>query len=226
MTKQEYLRQVRRQIHYIFDRNAIEEELTQHLEDSTHDLMESGLSLKEAEQEAVVQMGDPVETGKLLNKEHNPLIGYLYSASILLLVLLLIPASFTAVSFLYSVYQHITPTTIANSTEIMSLDMELDLNTHKVKLDKICQTENGEFHITYRSWIKFDYSRAGWSSFLFQLEDFNGNNLNESRFSSGSFLGVVGYQEFSWPQNDLLYIVTRDGQRVQIDLEGYDNEKN
>ena len=90
MTKQEYLQTVRKQIHYIFDRDTIETELSQHLEDSIYDLMEDGHSREEAEDLAVQQMGDPISTGKMLNQEHHPLLGYLCMATSAILIPLLI----------------------------------------------------------------------------------------------------------------------------------------
>ena len=53
MKKQEYLDIVTRQVRYIFDREFIEAELKEHLEDSIQDLMEDGFSYEEAEEQAV-----------------------------------------------------------------------------------------------------------------------------------------------------------------------------
>ena len=42
MNRQEYINQVRKEVHFVFDREAIENELQHHLEDSICDLMEEG----------------------------------------------------------------------------------------------------------------------------------------------------------------------------------------
>ena len=86
MNRQEYINQVRKEVHFVFDREAIENELQHHLEDSICDLMEEGISREEAEAQAVAQMGDPVEVGKQLNEEHHPVLGYMWMLSSILLI--------------------------------------------------------------------------------------------------------------------------------------------
>ena len=81
MKKVEFLSIVRKQIRFVFDRDKIENELKQHLEDSIEDLIEEGVSWQDAELIAVEQMGNPKEVGQLLNKEHNPILGYLWAIS-------------------------------------------------------------------------------------------------------------------------------------------------
>ena len=98
MKKQEFLSIVRKQIRYVFVRDAIEEELKQHLNDSMEALIEEGLPWQEAEEEAVRQMGDPVEVGVMLNKEHKPLLGYLLAMSRIILFLLIISILFFTTS--------------------------------------------------------------------------------------------------------------------------------
>ena len=68
MNKQEFLESIRKQIHFVFDRDSIEQEYSAHIEDSVLDLMEDGYSKEEAEKIAIEQMGDPIEIGKALNE--------------------------------------------------------------------------------------------------------------------------------------------------------------
>ncbi len=222
MTKQEYLRQVRKQIHYIFDRNAIEEELNQHLEDSIWDLLEEGYSQEEAERQAVSQMGDPIETGKQLNREHHPFLGYLS----VILTTLLIPIGLyfclVIAVVLSSTIPQLTPTTIDSSIEEIDLGITLNIPTHRVKIDKICLSKYGDYYITYRSWTKFNYSRAGCSSYLFYVEDRNGNELTTGgAYSSHSIFGAYGGKKINFPEDHFFYIVTKDGQKISINLEDY-----
>lgn len=225
MNKAEYLHHIRKQIHYIFDRNEIEKELEQHIQDSIDDLMEDGLSKEEAEKQAVAQMGDPIEVGKQLNQEHHPLLGYLYIASKSVLYLLIIPAIIMIGYFGYNMIQLATPTVIDNSIDTISLNIDLDISTHYVKIDNICQDEAGNYYLTYRSWIDYGYSRAGWSSELFYLENSNGEYLIGSGYQSAGFIGSCGYKSFTWPKDNLLYLISRDGKRIEIDLKEYSHEK-
>lgn len=215
MTGKEYLQRVRKHIYYVFDRDSIEQELALHLQDSMDALRDEGHSKEEAEALAVEQMGSPDEVGKQLNKEHHPVLGYAWLASVVMLVFLIIPALFGVGHVIYMGIKTVTPITIENSVETYPLDMVLELSTHKVRLDNICINEDGDYYLTYRAWTKYSYSRAGWSSGLFSLVDSNGSYLKSSGFSSS---GRYGYDKFDRPEDGMLYLHTRDGQVIEINL--------
>lgn len=215
MTGEEYLQRVRKHILYVFDRNSIEQELAQHLQDSMEDLREEGHSKEEAERLAVEQMGSPDEVGKQLNKEHHPALGYAWLVSVMVLILLIFPVLGSAGHAVYMAMKTITPITIENSVETYPVNMVLELPTHRVYLDNICINETGDYYLTYRAWTKYSYSRAGWSTELFYPQDSSGKYLGQSGFSSS---GRYGYKEFKRPEDGLLYLRTRDGQLIEIDL--------
>ncbi len=215
MTGKEYLKRVRKHIYYVFDRDSIEQELALHLQDSMDALREEGHSKEEAEILAVERMGSPDEVGKQLNKEHHPVLGYAWLMSMVILILLIFPALGSVGHAVYMGIKTITPITMENSAEIYSLDMDLELPTHKVRLDNICVNETGDYYLTYRAWTKYSYSRAGWSSELFYPQDSNGNYLGRTAFSSS---GRYGYKEFERPEDGILYLRTRDGQLIEINL--------
>ena len=80
-TIQKWVETAVRQMHFRPDRKYIRQELWDHLLDSRDCRVEQGMDLKEAEEAAVKAMGDPVETGKLLNKVHRPILSQLWWAS-------------------------------------------------------------------------------------------------------------------------------------------------
>ena len=226
MNKKEYLKIVTKQIRFRFDRSTIEEELDQHLSDSIEDLMEEGFCREDAERIAVEQMGDPVETGRALNQEHHPVIGYLWMISKIALVMLTIPTLYfvflgvwTGISFVLPVKNEVIEVTCP-------LDIKYEMSTHHLKLDDIIRNDRGDYFITYRAVAKYDYSRAGdWSSYLFELENEDGeSNGGAGVIHSGFFGTCKGSQSFIWPEDNLLYVVARDGKRIEIDLEEYWNE--
>jgi len=226
MTKQEYLQTVRKQIYYVFDRDKIEEELNQHFEDSIQDLLEDGFSPKEAELQAVAQMGDPIETGKLLNKEHNPLVGYLCSASTILMWFLLIPFLYLIIfSIGDNIFDRITDHARYKEERIATLDIDLEIPSYKIYLDSIGHSEYGYYYITYRARTKWKYSRAGWSSNLFNIEDSEGNILG-GYSASHSLLVSYGTKQFDWPEDDTLYLRCPDGTELILNLKEYCDEKN
>ena len=50
MKRTEFLQTVRKEIHYIFARNAIEKELEQHINESIEDMIADGMPFDEAEE--------------------------------------------------------------------------------------------------------------------------------------------------------------------------------
>ncbi|MDC7287889.1 permease prefix domain 1-containing protein [Blautia schinkii] len=68
----EYLKTVSDQIMTASIREAIQKELANHLEDQKDAFMEDGMEEQEAEEAAVLEMGDPVEVGLALNEIHKP----------------------------------------------------------------------------------------------------------------------------------------------------------
>lgn len=74
------------------DRDAVRQELTEHLEDKITELKRCfpDMTDKEAEQRALAQMGDADEIGREMARIHKPWLGYLWRVSqgILLLVVL------------------------------------------------------------------------------------------------------------------------------------------
>ena len=69
------------QMKFARDREAVQQELRDHMLDRRLDFLEQGMDLEAAEAAAVEAMGDPVETGKLLNKVHSPWLGWLWLIS-------------------------------------------------------------------------------------------------------------------------------------------------
>ena len=224
MDKDKYLQIVRKQIHFVFDRDAIEAELNEHFYESIQDLLDDGFSLKEAEEQAVKQMGDPIEVGKLLNKEHQPILGYLWMLSRVMLGLLLILVLLYAGGGVYGVIMNLTPATIEKSVETIVLDLDLDMPTHKVKIDHICVDEQGNYSLTYRMWKKCNYSRAWGSDELFEIIDNTGENLFDGSRGINTLLCSWGAKQFILPEDHILLLICSDGKIVEIDLEEYCDE--
>lgn len=66
-----YLNIVSEQMRCKRARPAVLKELKDHIEDQKDDYMTAGMTAQEAEEEAVRQMGDPVEVGVSLDRLHR-----------------------------------------------------------------------------------------------------------------------------------------------------------
>lgn len=225
MNRQEYINQVRKEVHFVFDREVIENELQNHLEDSICDLMEEGISREEAEAQAVAQMGDPVEVGKQLNKEHHPVLGYMWMLSNILLIVILPFSALAIGSGLWGSFQMLTPAKVEASVEMYPIKIDFEIPTHRVKLDNICVDDYGQYRLTYRAWRKLSYSRAGWSSDLFYLENDSGSYLSTGVMESNNLLGCYGAKDFEWPEDGILRLKLKGTDEIiEIDLEEYCDE--
>lgn len=72
MVWSDYITTVKEQIRNNKAKSLIEDELKDHLEEQIKAFQEDGLSYVEAEQKAILDMGDPVEVGTELNRVHRP----------------------------------------------------------------------------------------------------------------------------------------------------------
>ena len=73
---EEYLKTLLEQIRCKKARSLIEEELRGHLEEQIEENRMSGMEPEEAEKAAVLDMGDPVQTGISLDGIHRPQISW------------------------------------------------------------------------------------------------------------------------------------------------------
>lgn len=72
MKTEEYLTSLTNQIRCKMARKDIRDEMKSHIEDQTAAFMREGMTQEQAENAAIAEMGDPVETGMLLDRIHRP----------------------------------------------------------------------------------------------------------------------------------------------------------
>lgn len=224
MTKEEFLKEVRKKIKYIFDRDKIESELNDHIKESIIDLMQDGYEYEKAEEIAVEQMGDPSEIGKMLNKEHHPVLGYCLLSTRILIVLLILPIIFKVGIILYNGIEILTPTTIDTSIKDYKVNLEIEIPSHDIVIDKICINEKNEYYLTYRSFVNKSYSRINWSNQI-NIFDSNGDYLGRKSFSSHGYFGSYGAINFDYPNDDVVVLKFRNNEEVEINLKEYLYEK-
>lgn len=72
----DYIEQVVHRVKFIPARVRVREELTMHFEDLMEQMVRTGLSEEEAQQQSIIQMGNPKELGRQFNQAHDPVIEY------------------------------------------------------------------------------------------------------------------------------------------------------
>lgn len=88
MERREFLKVVEEQIRTRRVRPVIVEEMENHIEDQKRAFMAEGMTESEAEEEAVRQMGDPVEAGVALDRIHRPRMEWSVLTGVLLISIL------------------------------------------------------------------------------------------------------------------------------------------
>lgn len=82
MNQEEYLNQLIEQIRCKQAREMVKEEMQGHIEDQTKAFIEMGMDKEEAIQQAVREMGDPIDAGVMLDRIHRPQMAW----SVLILI--------------------------------------------------------------------------------------------------------------------------------------------
>lgn len=72
MDKKKYIQTVTEQIRCKRALPLVTKELEGHIEDQKSDYMKAGMNAEEAEEAAVLEMGDPVEVGVEMDRIHRP----------------------------------------------------------------------------------------------------------------------------------------------------------
>ena len=225
MNRQEFLKQVSNEIHFIFDRKSIEKELNEHLDDSIEDLVADGLTRDEAEKQAVLQMGEPEEIGKLLDKEHHPVLGYIWMTSKVLLIVAIAVAFFIFVGCLQSWFDLLFPynRTGYGITESWPVGVNIETENHNVVIDYVGYNEmSEEYYLTCRAKTKIEYIRVH-PLFVGLKIGSNVSDLESPGFNikADGIFGSVGHVEFEWPEDHVLYVDGGIDGMVELDLEEY-----
>ena len=76
MQEREYIKVLGKGIRNSLAREKVIQEYEDHIEDSINALIEKGLTLEEAEEESVRQMGNPKETAAEMNQLYQNIIDY------------------------------------------------------------------------------------------------------------------------------------------------------
>ena len=223
MKKDEFLKIVSKEIHFFLDREKISEELENHLEDSILDLMEEGFSKEEAEKQAVLQMGNPVEIGKSLNHEHYPLIGYLWLGTTILVLfwcISLIPLCFYTISNIGSFLLD-GPYWGAACEVSYDVNEEIIMDSYRVELLKICPDRSNSDYYTlfYRAWYTNPFKRVQ-QSFGIKLIGSDGFDYTGSGGRTHSWLGIEGNVGFPIPSGSKMTLIFSDNQEIVLDLSG------
>lgn len=222
-----FIDKVVKRVHFIPDRYDIERELTAHIEDSALLLHEEeGLPREDAEKIAVERMGDAEEIGVALNRQHNPVIGYLWYFSRIPIVLLCILLVLQSIPLLL-----LSGWTILFEHPIRDIPKEsyvrhvkpnelIKLDNRRIRITDVIQTKDGTLHVLYSHYNLSFSGLHGWSfSGLGNFEDEDGNS-----YFGGSGRGTAGLynrarrslEDFPFDKEMLIVKYNYGGRNVRV----------
>ena len=167
----EFIEKVVKRVHFVPDRYDIQLELAAHIEDSALLIQEQdNLSPEDSEKAALERMGDADENGIALNRQHNPVLGYMWYFSRIIMVLLCIIVILQSIPMLL-----VSGWTILFDHPIRDIPKEtyvrhvkpnelIKLDSRRIRITDVIQTEDGSLHILYSSYNLSFSGLHGWSS--------------------------------------------------------------
>ncbi|NLT47490.1 MAG: hypothetical protein GXX92_03655 [Clostridiales bacterium] len=167
----EFIEKVVKRVHFVPDRYDIQLELAAHIEDSALLIQEQdNLSPEDSEKAALERMGNADEIGIALNRQHNPVLGYMWYFSRIIMVLLCIIVILQSIPMLL-----VSGWTILFDHPIRDIPKEtyvrhvkpnelIKLDSRRIRITDVIQTEDGSLHILYSSYNLSFSGLHGWSS--------------------------------------------------------------
>lgn len=195
LKKDKFLKEVLSYVKFPFDRGDIKRELENHMLDKMESYAEEGYDKETAEELCINDMGDPKEIGIQLNKQHNPIIGWMWKITNVIVVLFLIVNVFIVGSILLSYLgKSLFDGNMVNDIPKSNIVYRIDID-EKVKLDdtvihftNVVYENNGNMNIFYEYYDTKLWG-TGWT--LGTIGDIS-DNLGNTYFSgSGASRGGI-----------------------------------
>ena len=151
-----YTQEVLKYIRFKYDRFDIGQELDEHIED----MLSENEKMTEEEQEKFIRenMGDPKEVGEELDKEHKPLLGWIWRISRFLMIVLIILNLPNALNIALMAGNAVL--TSIQGYQIDKTQVECSIKTHitgkiddtHIIIDGVDKLKDGSVMVKYRTW--------------------------------------------------------------------------
>lgn len=189
----DFSNEVVKHVKFKFDRDDIKQELNDHMEDMLDEFMSENIEKETAEKMVIDCMGNPDEIGEELNKEHNPVIGWIWAVSrviaIILIILSILPVLNIGIMTVLSVFSGYS--TDRNKDEIVyeiKTDDKFLIDDTYVKIDELIVYDDNSFELRYKTWNK-PFSRSIQWSFDIGIKCVTDDLNTRYKSSSGSSSG-------------------------------------
>lgn len=179
-------------VKFPYDRRNIRKELEGHMLDRVEDYTEQGLSIEAAEQRTIEAMGSAKEIGLELNREHNPILGWVWKLTNTFVILLVVVLIFIiGGSVILTLDSSNLVERIPKSEIIYRIDLKktVKIDDTVINFTNYVLDKEGHMHIFYE-YYDTKLLRSEWIlSDLRNISDNYGNNYRDgSCSSSGRFI--------------------------------------
>ena len=189
-SKADFLREVLSRVKFRRDRAGIKTELECHISDKIDYYVEQGYDSEKAEQLTIGDMGDPTQIGIELNKQHNPLLGWMWQlTNALVTLLLLLDVIIIGPGLLSNVFNRDPMSIIPDSNILYKVDVDetVRLDDEVIHFTGVVYDRDKTLHIFYEHYDTRLWG-TGWSfGSIGSISDNLGNTYFEGSLgSSGS----------------------------------------
>lgn len=175
-------------IKFPFVKDDIKFELESHILERINYYMEQGYDNEKAEELSIRDMGDPKEIGTLLNKQHNPFLGWLLKITDGMVIFFIILSIYSAgVPLVNSLFSRNPINDIPKEDIVYKIDID-----EKVKIDdtiiyftNVVYDKNGDISILYE-YYDTRFCGTGWG--LGTIGDIT-DNLGNTYFAGSGYGG-------------------------------------
>ncbi|MDR7870788.1 MAG: permease prefix domain 1-containing protein [Tissierellaceae bacterium] len=199
----DFIKEVISYIKFPFDRDEIEKELEEHILDKIEYYHNQGMDNGIAEELTLKDMGNPKEIGIALNKEHNPILGWIYViTSVLVAINLFILIFSLSISLLNTIFSRNPAKDIPKENIVynIKLDEKVKIDDRVIKFKNLIYEKNGDMTILYEYYETNLLFGRGWSlgSIGTVKDDLGNEYFAGSGSSSGGIItkGVITLSDF------------------------------
>ena len=164
----DYLNSMLKHVKFTPDRKKIRQEFGEHMEDMFDDYISDGMSEEDAKNSVLENIGDAEDIGKMMNKAHNALIGWIWAGvKVLLVVTIIISLSpvldlvqQTGLGIMNMIHGYHENDYYGDEVYKVDIDQTVEIDGHRLVFDDLKKYENGTFVLRYRD-FRNPFSSSG-----------------------------------------------------------------
>jgi hypothetical protein len=219
-----FLKELLSYVKFVYDRNDIRKEFEAHLSDKIEYYTELGYEQEEAELLSIKDMGDAKEIGTELNKQHNPVLGWLWRITNSIAILLFMLFCFIVVFSIRTFFESNTLKESIVYSDILyqsDIDMRVRIDDRVIRFTNVIMEENGDLNICYRYYNIGFWGVGGNFGYIGDFTDNKGNKyMSLSGTSHGGILtkGVYTISDFSKDADTLIISYDRYNRNYHLEI--------